>query len=89
MIYVATTLASLVLLVCGVLAVLCAYLMLAPNYNTEIRPKLISSVSLFISLAVGAGMVLVIARIPAGTYFNLVGLATAIGAGVVVKYGRK
>lgn len=89
MIIIGTVLASLVLLVCAALAGLCIYLSFAPNHNTEIRPIVIGSAFTVIMIAIGAGMVRIIMRVPAGSYFNVVGLVTLGLVGVMVKYGRR
>ena len=86
---VGTAAASLVLLVCLALAAVSGYIMVAPNSNTEIRPRVVGASLLAIFLAISAGMVMALLREPVGTYFNAVGVGTVILVGVLVKYGRK
>ena len=60
--------AVLGLIVCIGLAALSVYITITPNSNPEIRAKFAGMVFLLISVGIGVGMVLIISRVPAGTY---------------------
>ena len=86
---VGTALAALGLAVCLLVAAVSIRTLVTGNSNVEIRSKLIGSIFLFISVAIGIGMVLLIARIPSGAYLGAVGIPVLASIGVLLKFGRK
>lgn len=84
-----TVLAVLGLAGCLLVAAVSILTLVTGSSNIEIRPRLIGSIFLFISVAIGIGMVLLIARIPSSTYLGVVGIPVLASIGVLLKFGRK